>query len=364
MRWLLSTVPSAMIFDDHDVIDDWNTSRTWIDEIRANGWWDEPHRRRASCRTGSTSTSATSRRTTLAERRHWRAVHRGEGDAAQMLREFAWRADREVGRHALELLPRHRPHAAGDDRLARRAGARPRASARWSTTTSGTGSASTSTGDVDHLLIGTSLPLVLLARAAPPGGLERGDLRRRLGAGRRAGSARSCAEALDLEHWARVRRLLPQADRAARRGRRRPARRAAGDDRRCCPATSTTPTWPRSASPGRGVRLARSTRRSARRSATRSTRTSGARSRSRPQAARGASRARTGPAGGRAATRRSAGGWPTRSRSSTTRSRRSASRAATRPARHREGRGRQTTAPRLRRVLEPHWPDTLCVRGT
>ena len=27
MRWLLSTVPSAMIFDDHDVHDDWNTSR-------------------------------------------------------------------------------------------------------------------------------------------------------------------------------------------------------------------------------------------------------------------------------------------------------------------------------------------------
>ena len=25
VRWLLSTVPSAMIFDDHDVHDDWNT---------------------------------------------------------------------------------------------------------------------------------------------------------------------------------------------------------------------------------------------------------------------------------------------------------------------------------------------------
>ena len=25
-RWLLSTVPSAMIFDDHDVRDDWNAS--------------------------------------------------------------------------------------------------------------------------------------------------------------------------------------------------------------------------------------------------------------------------------------------------------------------------------------------------
>ena len=30
IRWLLSTVPSAMIFDDHDVHDDWNTSIEWV----------------------------------------------------------------------------------------------------------------------------------------------------------------------------------------------------------------------------------------------------------------------------------------------------------------------------------------------
>ena len=41
IRWLLSTVPSAMIFDDHDVHDDWNTSKTWVDTMRATGWWDE-----------------------------------------------------------------------------------------------------------------------------------------------------------------------------------------------------------------------------------------------------------------------------------------------------------------------------------
>jgi hypothetical protein len=28
VRWLLSTVPTAMIFDDHDVHDDWNTSQS------------------------------------------------------------------------------------------------------------------------------------------------------------------------------------------------------------------------------------------------------------------------------------------------------------------------------------------------
>ena len=40
-RWLFSTVPSAMIFDDHDMIDDWNISRSWVDDIRREPWWAE-----------------------------------------------------------------------------------------------------------------------------------------------------------------------------------------------------------------------------------------------------------------------------------------------------------------------------------
>jgi hypothetical protein len=38
-RWLLSTLPSAMIFDDHDVRDDWNTSLQWRREMEATDWW-------------------------------------------------------------------------------------------------------------------------------------------------------------------------------------------------------------------------------------------------------------------------------------------------------------------------------------
>jgi hypothetical protein len=41
VRWLLSTVPSCMIFDDHDVIDDWNTSLPWLERMRATPWWRE-----------------------------------------------------------------------------------------------------------------------------------------------------------------------------------------------------------------------------------------------------------------------------------------------------------------------------------
>ena len=94
IRWLLSTVPSAMIFDDHDVHDDWNTSRDWIEDIRAQGWWDE--------------------RITGGFMSYWIYQHLGNlepwalesdelyqrvcdcEDAGPMLREFAWRADRTV----------------------------------------------------------------------------------------------------------------------------------------------------------------------------------------------------------------------------------------------------------------------------
>jgi hypothetical protein len=42
IRWLLSVLSTGMVFDDHDVHDDWNTSQAWLDEMRAQDWWD-PH---------------------------------------------------------------------------------------------------------------------------------------------------------------------------------------------------------------------------------------------------------------------------------------------------------------------------------
>ena len=94
IRWLLSTIPTAMIFDDHDVHDDWNTSRDWVRDIRSTGWWDE--------------------RITGAFMSYWIYQHIGNlepealekdelynrvcdcHDAEELLREFAWRADRAV----------------------------------------------------------------------------------------------------------------------------------------------------------------------------------------------------------------------------------------------------------------------------
>ncbi len=40
-RWLFSTVSSAMIFDDHDNIDDWNISESWLQDISEEPWWEE-----------------------------------------------------------------------------------------------------------------------------------------------------------------------------------------------------------------------------------------------------------------------------------------------------------------------------------
>jgi hypothetical protein len=40
-RWLFSTLATSMIFDDHDVHDDWNISASWLEDARALDWWDE-----------------------------------------------------------------------------------------------------------------------------------------------------------------------------------------------------------------------------------------------------------------------------------------------------------------------------------
>lgn len=41
MQWLLATLPTLMIFDDHDVRDDWNTSAAWREQMEATDWWHQ-----------------------------------------------------------------------------------------------------------------------------------------------------------------------------------------------------------------------------------------------------------------------------------------------------------------------------------
>ena len=94
IRWLLSTVSTSMIFDDHDMSDDWNISLSWVQEWRAKPWW----RQRVVAgfmsywiyqHIGNLSPSE------LAANDVFEAVH-SEEDPSDVLRKFAYRADREV----------------------------------------------------------------------------------------------------------------------------------------------------------------------------------------------------------------------------------------------------------------------------
>jgi hypothetical protein len=97
VRWLLSTIPSSMIFDDHEMIDDWNTSAAWRREVTRTEWWG---RRIAGGlvsywvyqHLGNLSPQE------LAENKTWQAVSslpEDCDDAGPMLREMAERADTE-----------------------------------------------------------------------------------------------------------------------------------------------------------------------------------------------------------------------------------------------------------------------------
>ncbi len=199
VRWLLSTVPTAMIFDDHDVHDDWNTSASWVRDIRSEGWWDE------RVVGGFMSYWAYQHLGNLSPEDRmddgtYRAVRECEGDAGPIVREFAFAADREVagarwsyrrdvGRTRLVMM---------DSRAGRvlRPGDRHMVDAeewdcieRWTQ------------GEFDHILLGTSLP-AFLGRGMHH--LEAWNEAVAEGAwGRLAGGlAEKLRRAVDLEHWA------------------------------------------------------------------------------------------------------------------------------------------------------------------
>jgi hypothetical protein len=46
IRWLFANVSTSMLWDDHDMSDDWNISRSWVEEMRGRSWW---HRRAVGC---------------------------------------------------------------------------------------------------------------------------------------------------------------------------------------------------------------------------------------------------------------------------------------------------------------------------
>jgi hypothetical protein len=211
IRWLLSTVPTAMIFDDHDVRDDWNTSAAWRAEMERTEWW--PERIRAALASywvfqhlGNLSPAE------LAGDPDYQALLGAEGDRWPLLAELADRADREtdgvkgvrfsfaweLGRSRLVMI---------DSRNGRilAGGARGMIGAKefaWVERTALTG-----VEQLDHLVLASSLPWLL-----PPAisELQSANERAAERAGWRGRLAERLRQAADLEHWAAFHRSFVQ----------------------------------------------------------------------------------------------------------------------------------------------------------
>ncbi|MGY4915138.1 alkaline phosphatase D family protein [Streptomyces sp. 900116325] len=204
VRWLLSTVPSCMIFDDHDVVDDWNTSAAWLASVRSTPWW---HERIVSGlasywvyqHLGNLSP------TDLAADPVYAAV-RADPDGTEVLRRFAAEADadptrtrwsyrRVFGRVRLLMVDTRAARVLDEERRSMLDDKE----AHWVRE-----EALADPGSYDHLLIGTSLPWLL-----PPlihdaeewdAALCRGE--RGGPDGRWARFGENLRRRSDLEHWA------------------------------------------------------------------------------------------------------------------------------------------------------------------
>ena len=158
IRWLLSTVPSAMIFDDHDVHDDWNTSIEWVTEMREKAWW----RRRIVAAFESYVIYQHLGNLSPSERADFELYDhlRAGDDATERLRAFARQADEEVKGTRWSFCRDIGPARVVmiDSRAGRVLDPECRSMVdqeEWEWITEH------ACGDVDHLLIGTSLPLIM-----------------------------------------------------------------------------------------------------------------------------------------------------------------------------------------------------------
>jgi phosphodiesterase/alkaline phosphatase D-like protein len=200
MRWLMSTVPTAMIFDDHDVRDDWNTSAAWRERITAQPWW------RGRIRGALAS--------------YWIYQHIGNLSPQHRHADATWRAVQGVGADAWPVL-RKMADASDSDAAA------VRWSFRWDidgvrlvvvdtrcgrVLTEGRramlddaefswveDAVSADAHQADHVLVGCSLPWLL----APA--LHDLEAANEAACARGGALAERIRQALDLEHWAAFR---------------------------------------------------------------------------------------------------------------------------------------------------------------
>ncbi len=199
VRWLLSVVPTIMIFDDHDVHDDWNISAAWRREFRARPWW-QPRIVGAYLSYWIYQHLGNLSPAELGKDEQWRQVQELD-DAAPVLRDLAmrtdaqagsvrWSARRDFGRVRVVVIDSRSRRMVDDDRRRLMVD-----EAEWEWVTE------SSAGDFDHLVLATSLPVLL-----PHGihSLEAWNEAVCAGAwGKRFRSAgERLRQAVDLEHWA------------------------------------------------------------------------------------------------------------------------------------------------------------------
>jgi hypothetical protein len=200
VRWLLSTVPTAMVLDDHDLRDDWNSSWSWRRRVEQKPWWrDRVEGAFSSYWVYQHLGNLTPEH--LAKDDVYREVREAPDDVTRerILDDMAWRADREPGSTRwsfLRDLGRTRLVVV-DSRCSRRLTPGNRAmvdDAEWAWVREA------ADADVDHLLIGTSLPVLTMHGVHH---LEGWNEAVSEGAWGRAGLwlGERLRLAADLEHW-------------------------------------------------------------------------------------------------------------------------------------------------------------------
>ena len=203
VRWLMATVPSVMIFDDHEIIDDWNTSASWRADMAREPWWAE--------------------RIAAGLASYWVYQHLGNlgpdelaadplyqkvisaGDATELLHDFGvsvdnpesadntdrpyqWSYALDLGRTRLVMLDNrcNRVLTPGDRRML------PAEEWNWFV--------DQAHGEYDHLVVGSSLPWLM-----PPAIHHLEAWNERTGdsdSPRAAALAEKIRRTFDLEHWA------------------------------------------------------------------------------------------------------------------------------------------------------------------
>jgi len=197
IRWLFANVSCSMVWDDHDMRDDWNISRTWVREMREHDWWRQrvvdgfmsywvyQHLGNLSPRE-------------LSENEVWQRIQNVD-DAGGILRDFAegadsteagtrWSYSRDLGNTRMIVMDARAGRVLREDKRSIFD------EDEWDWI------CEHAEGDFEHLVLGTSVPFLMLPALH---GLQVADERVADGIwGKRAAKlAEKLRQGIDIDHW-------------------------------------------------------------------------------------------------------------------------------------------------------------------